>query len=343
MATADSTVTEPTMVDEAGTLDATELDARLKSSSKPFVVRGIASDWPLVRAGLEQGGKGARDYLVQHARDRKFEVNVGRPGKGGRLFYDEQMAMNFQMGRADLADIFAGIDANIEKPEAPVIYLSSLDLRDYFDGVAEANRIDLSARDTRDSIWIGTRTEIAPHNDLPDNLAVCAVGRRRFTLFPPGSFADLYLGPLENTPAGRPVSMVDVSAPDFRRYPRFRNALAHAQRTELEPGDALFIPSMWYHHVCGLEAFNALVNYWWRETPRYLGDPEQALLHAILSVRDLPEAARKHWKVLFDHYVFSGGSQAAAHLPEGKGGILDPLDAESAGRLRAFLLRSLSR
>jgi hypothetical protein len=34
---------------------------------------------------------------------------------------------------------------------------------------------------------------------------------------------------------------------------------------ELEPGDALHIPSMWYHHVEGLEPFNMLVNYWWRE------------------------------------------------------------------------------
>src|SRR4051812_9710327 len=147
---------EPKSVEEAGTLDAAQLDARLKSSSQPFVVRGIASDWPLVRAGVEHCGKGARDYLVQHARDRKFEVNVGMPGKGGRLFYDEEMAMNFQTGRAALSEIFAGIDANVDKPDAPVIYLSSLDLSDYFDGVAEANRIDLAGRRTRDSIWIGT-------------------------------------------------------------------------------------------------------------------------------------------------------------------------------------------
>lgn len=343
MARADAPAAEPAAVDEAGTLDATELNARLKSSSQPFVARGIASSWPLVTAGIEQGGKGARDYLLRHARDRKFEVNVGEPGKGGRLFYDEQMEMNFRIGRAALSDIFAGIEANLDKPDAPVIYLSSLDLRDYFDGVAEANLIDLSDRVTRDSIWIGTRTEIAPHNDIPDNLAVCAVGRRRFTLFPPETFTDLYLGPLENTPAGRPISMVDVAAPDFSRYPRFRNALAQAQAVELSPGDALFIPSMWYHHVAGLDPFNVLVNYWWRETPPYLGDPEQALLHAILAVRDLPEAARERWKLLFAHYVFSAGAEAATHLPPGKRGVLDPLDAKSAGQLRAFLLRSLSR
>jgi hypothetical protein len=136
--------------------------------------------------------------------------------------------------------------------------------------------------------------------------------------------------------------MVDFADADFDQHPRFRLALDEAQVAELAPGDALFIPSMWYHHVEALDAFNVLVNYWWRDTPRYLGDPEQALLHAILAVRDLPENARQRWKALFEHYVFSGGAEAAAHLPEGTRGILDPLNSETAGRLRAFLLRSLS-
>ena len=321
--------------------NASELDGRLKAVARPFLVRGIASDWPLVRAAVEGGGAAARAYLLRHARDRRFEVNIGEPGKGGRLFYDEQMEMNFRMGRASLADIFSGIDANEHKPDAPVIYLSSLNIHDYFEGLHEANHVDLGTRETRDSIWIGTRTEIAAHNDIPDNLAVCAVGRRRFTLFPPETFADLYLGPLENTPAGRAVSMVDLSNPDFRRYPRFAAALDQAQVAEVRPGDALFIPSMWFHHVEALEPFNVLVNYWWRDTPLFLGDPEQALLHAILAIRDLPDSARERWKALFDHYIFCAA--AGAHLPEGKRGILDPLTAESAGRLRAFLLRGLSR
>jgi hypothetical protein len=319
-----------------------ELDDHLRSSS-PFIVRDLAREWPLVRAGIEEGQRGARAYLLRHARNRPFEVNIGQPGQGGRLFYDAQMRMNFRMGRSSLSDIFTGIDANWDKPDAPVIYLSSLAIRDYFEGLHEENSVDLFDREARDVIWIGTRTEIAAHNDIPNNLAICAVGRRRFTLFPPEVFADLYLGPLENTPAGRAVSMVDVLRPDFETYPRFEFALQEAQLAELEPGDALFIPSMWYHHVEALEPFNVLVNYWWRDTPRFLGDPEQALLHAILAIRDLPEESRERWRALFEHYVFSPAGEASAHLPPGQRGILDQLTPETAGRLRAFLLRSLSQ
>ena len=57
--------------------------------------------------------------------------------------------------------------------------------------------------------------------------------------------------------------MVDFANPDFEKYPRFREAIAAGQMAELEPGDAVFIPAMWWHHVEGLSAFNTLVNYWW--------------------------------------------------------------------------------
>lgn len=100
---------------------------------------------------------------------------------------------------------------------------------------------------------------------------------------------------------------------------------------------------MWWHHVEGQAPFNVLVNYWWRDTPRYLGQPQDALTHAILAVRDLPEEEKALWRKMFDHYVFGDPAAAAEHIPEGARGILDPLDAEQAGRIRANLLRSLSR
>ena len=103
---------------------------------------------------------------------------------GGRLFYDDAMAMNFQTMRARLADIFGQIDQFEDKPDAPPVYLASIDMHGFFDGLHEANHVDLGNRSCLASIWMGTRTRIAAHNDMPDNLACVAVGRRRFTLFP---------------------------------------------------------------------------------------------------------------------------------------------------------------
>ena len=318
------------------------LDAILRRETQPFVVRDIASDWPLVRAGVHSSAE-ARHYLLDRARDRPFTVNIGEPGSGERLFYDGQMDMNFRTGRASLADIFRGLSDNEDRTDPPVIYLSSVDMVDYFDGLHETNHLDLGQRDTLASIWIGNRTRIAPHNDVPNNVAVCVAGSRRFTLFPPEQFRNLYLGPIDHTPAGRPVSMVDLADPELNRFPRFADALAHAQVADLQPGDAIFIPSLWWHQVEALAPFNVLVNYWWRDVPRYLGNPQDALHHAMLSVRDLDPAAKRRWKELFDYYVFENDDSVTAHIPERARGVLDSLDAEQAGKLRANILHGLSR
>lgn len=319
------------------------LDALLRDSSEPFVVRGLVSEWPLVQAG-RRSGRDARDYLLKLRRDTLFTVSVGTPQSRGRLFYDaDARAMNFRILRSKLPEIFAKIDAVETLADAPPIYLASIDVHEFFAGLHEANHVDLGDRACLASIWMGTRTRIAAHNDFPDNLACVAVGRRRFTLFPREQFRNLYLGPIDNTPAGRAVSMVDFHDPDFAQHPRFREALRHAQVAELDAGDAIFIPSMWWHHVEGLDPFNVLVNYWWRDTPRWLGQPQDALNHTLMAIRDLPADEKAHWRDLFDYYVFNNGDDTVAHIPEEGRSVLAPLTPESAGRLRAFLLRQLSR
>jgi hypothetical protein len=318
----------PRVAEEALALAA--LDARLAGADRPFVARGLAGDWPLVRVARE-GADATRHYLARHRRERSFPVNIGTKGGDDRLFYDAAMAMNFRMVQTGLDDVLAMMAQTADDSDAPVIYLSSIDMRDYFTGLAEANALPMGPRRTIESIWIGTRTCIAAHNDVPENLAVCAAGTRRFTLFPPEQFANLYPGPLENTPAGRPISMADLRNPDFAAHPRLRDALDHAQVAVLAPGDALFIPSLWWHHVEALAPFNVLVNYWWRDAPHFLGKP------------DLPSAEKHHWHELFNYYVFANGSDAFSHLPADARGILAPLTAETAGQIRSRLLRSLAR
>jgi len=319
-----------------------DLDAELRAAGEPFIVRGLAADWPLVQAGL-RSAREARDYLAERAVDRPFVASVGAKGSEGRFFYNEAMAMNFRMATAKLPDIFAQMEAGEQGGDAQPIYLASIDVNTFFKGLHEANHVDLGDRSCLASIWIGTPTRIAAHNDFPQNLACVAAGRRRFTLFPPDQFRNLYLGPVDHTPAGRAVSMVDFHAPDPGRHPRFPEALRHAQVADLAPGDALFIPSMWWHHVEGLDPFNVLVNYWWRDTPRWLGQPQDALNHAMMAIRDLPATEKQHWRDLFNWYVFDNEKEVVDHIPPQARSILAPLTAESAGRIRAFLLKALSR
>src|SRR5262249_674270 len=64
-------------------------------------------------------------------------------------------------------------------------------------------------------------------------------GRKRCTLFPPQDTDFLYDG------------QVDPERPDIERFPLFDRATAY--ECTIEPGDTLFTPSGWWHHVRGLE------------------------------------------------------------------------------------------
>ncbi len=132
--------------------------------------------------------------------------------------------------------------------------------------------------------------------------------------------------------------MVSLKAPDFERYPRFRTALAAAQVADLEPGDAVYIPAVWWHHVESFDAVNILVNYWWEQashaTSGHRISPTKSLLHALLSIRNLPPAHREAWGTMFAHFVFSPEVDPAAHLPAARRGVLGPLTPE---RVEALL------
>jgi hypothetical protein len=193
------------------------------------------------------------------------------------------------------------------------------------------------------SIWVGNKTRVAAHYDAPENIACVVIGKRRFTLFPPSQIENLYPGPLDFTPAGQTISMVDFENPDFEKYPRFKTALEHAQVADMEPGDALLLPSMWWHHVEGLSKFNMLINYWWRVSPKYMGQATTVLNHALLSIRDLPAHEKAAWKHIFDYYIFNDSTYAGEHLPEAARGSLGELDEMQARKLRALLLNKLNR
>ena len=104
MAEADASIfaAMPAVV-EREAADAAALDALLQGAREPFVIRGLVSDWPLVKAG-GVSPRAARRYLVERARNVPFAVSIGAPGQGGRLFYDAAMAMNFREARDKLAE-----------------------------------------------------------------------------------------------------------------------------------------------------------------------------------------------------------------------------------------------
>jgi hypothetical protein len=330
-------------VREAPGADANALSDAVLKATQPVVLRGLASHWPLVRAARESA-EGADAYLRRFYRDATVGALLGAPEIGGRYFYNDDLSgFNFRSVRVKLDTVLDEIARHRSDPRPPSIYVGSTTVDTCLPGFRAENDLALGDRNPLVSVWIGNRSRIAAHHDLPDNLACVAVGHRRFTLFPPEELENLYIGPLDFTPAGQAISLVDFSNPDFERYPKFAEALKHAQVAELGPGDAIFIPSMWWHHIESLDPFNVLVNYWWRQSPGYMDSPMNALMLAVLSVRDLPPEQRKAWQNLFRHYVFEADETTAQHIPPDARRVLGPLNDEAARELRARLLQKLNR
>jgi len=328
---------------EVAGVDPRLLPDEVLASTEPLVLRGLAAGWPMVRAALESP-RAADAYLRRFYQDATVGAFLGAPAIKGRFFYNEDLTgFNFRPVKIKLDTVLAELERFLDDANSPSIYVGSTTIDTCLPGFRAENDFDFGARNPLASIWIGNRTRIAAHHDLPDNLACVVAGHRRFTLFPPAELPNLYVGPLDFSPAGQAISLVDFAAPDFARFPRFAAALKAARVAELAPGDALFIPSMWWHHIESLDAFNALVNYWWRQSPSFMDTPMNALFHAIMTVRDLPAEQRAAWENLFRHYVFEAGEATVGHMPPGSRRVLSPLDAERVREMRAHLLNRLNR
>lgn len=313
------------------------------SETAPAVFRGLASGWPLVQKSRVSAAE-ASGYLLQFYNDSPVTAFVSESDIGGRIFYSDGLAeMNFKQIKTSLDWVLDQVRQHEKDPAPPTVYMGSTAIDFFLPGFGAENSLPLGDIRATIRIWLGNRTTVAAHYDVMDNIACVSAGRRRFTLFPPDQLTNLYVGPIDFTPAGQSVSLVDFSNPDFDRYPRFAEALAHAETAVLEPGDAIYIPSMWWHHVEGLESFNVLINHWWREEPEYMGAPGDALLHTILNIRDLPAEQRKAWQRMFDYYVFSAGSETVDHIPVERRGALGELDEDVARRIRATLRNKLNR
>lgn len=237
--------------------------AEILPEGRPIVLRAVARDWPLVIAAGEDWHK-AMSLLETGANAQLTNVLRADPSEEGRFHYGKDtQSFNFIRGEGNVAGILAALREQESSYRPFAIAAQGLIADRYFPQFAKSHPMQLVPLAAEPRLWIGNAAKVATHNDPIENVAVVAAGRRRFTLFPPSAEPDLYLGPHHPTPAGARISMVHVTAPDLGRFPRFAKALEAAQVAELLPGDAVFIPRDWFHHVEALERFNVLVNYWW--------------------------------------------------------------------------------
>jgi hypothetical protein len=328
-------------VKQINDVDPNHLSQDLLCATEPLVLKGLVAHWPMVKQAAKSS-RHAIDYLRQFDGGKALTAMLGAPSIDGRIFYSEDCtSFNIDYRRLLLDEVFDKLEQFQSEELAPMIYVGSTNIDNWLPGFRAENDINLHAQAPLVSLWIGNQSRVAAHYDFPTNIACSVAGHRRFTLFPPEQLENLYVGPVDFTPAGQPISMVDFAQPDYAKFPRFKDALRHAQVADLEPGDAILVPSMWWHHVEALDSVNVLVNYWWRNTPSYMGPPLSVLQHAMIGLRDLPDEQRAVWKNLFDHYVFDPKQEHFEHIPEAARGALNPMDEDIARKIRGVIVDKL--
>ena len=332
----------PGPLPEYGGIDSVRFAGEIEPGYRPAVLRGLAADWPAVAAARDSDAELAR-YIATFDRGAAVEAFLGPAAMQGRYFYGPDMrGFNFERRKGPLAGVFDYLLRSAEDPAPPCFYVGAAPVPETLPGFDAANPMTLFARGAAmPRAWIGNRSTVTTHFDVSDNIAVVVAGRRRFTLFPPEQLSNLYIGPLDHTMAGQPASMVSLHAPDLDRFPRFAKAMGAAMTAALEPGDAIYIPSLWWHHVEALSPVNMLVNYW-VDRQADAGSPFDAMIHGILAISTLPEARRAAWRSFFDHYVFRPEHDPAEHLPLEHRGILSEQTPALRERIRQFLLRGLA-
>jgi len=325
-------------VKEIEGIDRARFEAEILPARQPVLLKGLVGDWPVVRAARESNAAVAALFKQMDTSGKSANISVLPPAHKGNFFYnDELTGYNFRVDQTTVSALLDRLLENAAREDFVTVYAQSLILADYMPDFEADHPLPVLASSTGPRLWLGNRVRTRTHFDPAHNIACAVAGKRRFTLFPPEQIDNLYPGPFDFAPGGVPVSMVSLESPDLARYPLFARALEQAQYADLEPGDALYVPYGWWHHVQSQTGFNALVNYWWNEAGADWVPPNIALFAAILALRDLPEDQKAIWKHIMERYVFGDTAASVAHLPErGRHGFGKLLPAVRA-RLKGFI------
>ena len=333
----------PTLAEIAGRdLSPQRFQREVVEGCQPVIIRGLVAQWPVAQAAADSPRR-LKDYLAAFDVGARVEAYLGMPAIGGKYYYASDLeGFNFERRMMKLLDALRMMVESLDRAEAQSIYVGSVPTGDSLPGFAAVNAMPLLGQAVSPRIWLGTRSNVSCHHDTYDNLACVIAGRRRFTLFAPQLIGKLYVGPIDNTMAGAPVSLAaSADGPQDGEFPLFEEIRDQALRAELETGDALYLPKLWWHKVESLAPLNGLVNYWWDAFSAGPDAPYTSMLLAMIAISERPAAERQAWKAFFEHYVFRTGGHPLAHLPPQQHGLLGPLRPENYARIRARIMHML--
>lgn len=214
---------------------------------KPFIIRNAIDHWPAVN-------KWSPKYLLQEFGERTVPVEIG----------SSYTSSSWSQKLMKLKDF---INNYVLSESVEVGYLAQYDLFSHFtnleNDISSLDYLAVADAEPVKHCWFGPGGTMSPlHHDRYENLFCQVAGYKRFIMF--DRTVDMYPHEhhlLHNT------SQVDVESPHiYQKYPGLGEIPAWV--AEVGPGDVLYVPLRWWHHVRAL-APSFSVSYWWNNDPDF--------------------------------------------------------------------------
>jgi hypothetical protein len=256
-------------IDRVDALSAEDFDRTWRRARRPVVIRGDI----LARAG---------QWTVRTMRERMGDLRLTAVRTVNKRL--DESGNPFGMVR--LGEFLEAL----ERGEHPGWHLSA-SVAEWPREFAEAIAPPVYCRDLpflKARVWIAQAGTVTPlHYDLPANFIVGLYGRRQVLLYPP------WQAPLlsPHTPF---AAMPNFASFDPERNPADDSPLAHFRRpvgTVVGPGDVLYIPHFWWHHIRTIEP-SLIINYWCG------GQAMNLAWHAGLAYKSVRGIYKGEWKAV---------------------------------------------
>jgi hypothetical protein len=205
--------------------------------NRPVLITGMLEDWPaLAKWSFDyfREGWGDQEIEVQFGRESDKNYEANHPQHRKLMRFDEYL--NLVEYSAPTNDFYmTANNGSVNRPALADLWRDITPIEEYLD----------PALPDAGFFWLGPAGTVTPlHHDLTNNLLAQVLGRKRIKLVPMWDTPFVYNHQ-------HCYSMVDCREIDEERFPEMRNA--QIMELVIEPGELLFIPIGWWHHVEGLE------------------------------------------------------------------------------------------
>ena len=225
-------------IERRGNISRSDFLNEYYSANRPVIITGIMERWKALSLW-------SPEYLKQACGDIVVEITSGRESDPRFELNLEQHKVRLPL-REYIDKVLFGGETNDYYLVANNFFLKEEGAKQLFDDIEQfPEYLDNSKPTENGSFWFGPAGTITPlHHDVMNILVAQVYGRKKFMLIPSNHAHLMY------NEKGV-FSEIDLDRPDFTKYPILEQVRPY--EVVLEPGEVLFVPVGWWHHVRALD------------------------------------------------------------------------------------------